>query len=265
MPDSFFTDEGAGRYAATALTRGPWDAAAQHAGPPSALLGRCLEAAYPRDGARVARITVDILGPVPIGVLVVRTEVIRPGRSIELLGATASVDGVDVLRAQAWRLRTGDIGLDAAVRDLAAPRRVEVADPETLPRGPFFAGAADVGYHTGMDFRFAAGSFGEAGPARVWMRMAAPLLPDEAPSPLVRVLVAADSGNGVSGVADPRDVLYVNTDLTVTLHRQPRGEWVLLDARTVLEPDGIGQATSGLHDRDGALGTASQTLFVARR
>jgi hypothetical protein len=134
-----------------------------------------------------------------------------------------------------------------------------------LSPAPFFAGAADVGYHTAMDVRFAAGAFEEPGPAAAWLRMAVPLVAGEEPSPLVRVLAAADSGNGISAVASPEALLFINTDLTVALHRLPRGEWVLLDARTVLEPHGIGQATSRLHDLDGALGVAVQTLFVAPR
>lgn len=260
MTDAFFTDEGGGRYAATELTRGPWSPDHQHAGPPSGLLGRCIEATGRRDDVQIARIAIDILRPVPLGVLEVDVEVIRPGRSIELLAATASVDGEAVLRATAWRLRTEAIGVHAE-----PPPGRPLSAPESLPPGPFFAGAAEVGYHTAMDFRFASGGFDEPGPAAAWMRMAVPLIAGEDPSPLVRVLVAADSSNGVSGVADPRELLYVNTDLTVSLHRLPGGEWVLIDARTVIEPHGIGQAMALLGDEAGTIGTALQTLFVARR
>lgn len=260
MDEAFFRDEGDGRFTATELTRGPWDDRAQHAGPPCALLARCLEVAHPREGAQVARFTAEILGPVPLGALEVRTEVLRPGRSIELLGASARHAGREVLRATAWRLRTEEIGLAAP-----APERPSPPAPQDLPPGGFFAGAAEVGYHTAVDVRFAEGGWNTAGPAVAWLRMMVPLVADEAPSPLVRVLAAADSGNGISAVAHPRSLLFVNTDLTVTLHRQPEGEWVLLDARTVIEPHGIGQATSVLSDGAGVLGGASQTLFVARR
>jgi hypothetical protein len=259
MTEAFFTDEGDGRFAATALTRGPWSPDHQHAGPPTALLGRCLEAAHGREGARIARLTVEILRPVPIGTLDVETQVVRGGRSIELLGAVARCEGQEILRASAWQLRTEPIPL------AEPPPAVDRPGPEGLPPGSFFEGAMELGYHTGMAFRFAAGSFAEPGPAAVWMRMEVPLLAGEAPSPLVRVLAAADSGNGVSAVADPRDVLFVNTDLTVSLHRPPAGEWVLIDARTVVEPDGTGQALSRLADVEGTIGTAIQTLFVAPR
>ena len=59
--------------------------------------------------------------------------------------------------------------------------------------------------------------------------------------------------------------LFVNTDLTVHLHREPAGEWVLLDSRTVADPAGAGLATSALYDERGAIGVAAQTLFVDTR
>jgi hypothetical protein len=257
---AFFVDEGRGRFSATALTRGPWSPDAQHAGPPAALLGRCMEALVAPAAGHLARCTVEILRPVPIGVLEVATTVVRPGRSIALLAATAHSGGREILRASAWWLRTDDVGM--AVAPAPPP---EHPPPEALPPGEYFDGAPDIGYHSAMELRFAVGGFNTPGPAVAWMRMAVPLLGDEEPSPLVRVLAAADSGNGISSTADPRRVLFVNTDLTVALHRPLVGEWVQLDARTVIEPHGIGLATAVLRDRDGDIGLATQTLFVTRR
>ena len=78
---------------------------------------------------------------------------------------------------------------------------------------PFFPTGQDVGYHTAMEFRFVAGSFLELGPATVWSRH--PLVAGEVPSPLCRVLVAADSGNGVSASLDFRRWRFINPELTV--------------------------------------------------
>src|SRR5262249_827330 len=83
----------------------------------------------------------------------------------------------------------------------------------------------DVGYHNSMDYRFVRGAFRERGPATVWMRMGLPLLPDEEPTPLQRVLIAADSGNGVSVALDWTRYLFIHVDLSVHLHRMPEGEW----------------------------------------
>ena len=98
----------------------------------------------------------------------------------------------------------------------------------------------------------------------MWLRLRHPLLPGEAPSPLTRVLIAADSGNGVSAVLDWRRFVFVNPDLTVHLHREPAGEWVCLAARTTLDAAG-GLAESTIHDRHGPVARGLQTLFVAQR
>ena len=91
MADAFYTREGDG-FVATELTRGPWDPGAQHAGPPSALLAREIERLEPADDRQVARITLEILRPVPIGRLSVEARVVRPGRSVELIEAELSDD-----------------------------------------------------------------------------------------------------------------------------------------------------------------------------
>ncbi len=59
--------------------------------------------------------------------------------------------------------------------------------------------------------------------------------------------------------------LFINADLTITLDRRPVGEWVALDARTLLHPGGIGWAESVLHDELGPLGLATQALVVQPR
>jgi hypothetical protein len=116
-----------------------------------------------------------------------------------------------------------------------------------------------------MEIRFGGGTtFGE-GPALAWFRLRLPLIAGEEPSPVARVAAAADFGNGVSRVLDFERYLFVNTDLTVHVHREPVGEWVLLDAVTRAEPQGAGLASSVLHDERGPLGLAAQTLFVDRR
>ncbi len=257
MSESFFVPRGTA-WAATEATRGPWDDAHQHAGPPAGLLGRVLEKFQPRDDARIVRVTVDILRPVPITEIEVEVKVARPGKRVELLEAVMTSGGDAVLKARAWRLRTAALALDGVARE-------PLPGPDTGRWEPFFPGVADVGYHTHMDWRFLRGSFREAGPATAWLKMKVPLLPGEEPSPLVRVLVAADSANGVSCALDPREYLFVNTDLNVFLYRVPEGEWVGMDSRTLLDPSGMGLTETVLHDRSGAVGRALQTLYVAKR
>lgn len=260
MVEMFFEPLGHGRYLATEATLGPWGGGAQHGGPPSALLGREMERHEPHDELEIVRFTVEILRPVPQAECRLAVRTVRGGRNVELLEAVLSgADDVELMRATAWRMRPQSGGFTAG--DAGAP----MAPPETGEHHPFFDVGLEVGYHTAMEWRFVAGAFLEPGPARVWLRMRVPLVPGEEPSPLQRVLCAADSGNGVSATADARRLLFINTDLSVHLRRQARGEWVGMDARTVIEPDGVGLAETVLHDVAGPIGRGAQALFVAPR
>ena len=259
MPDAFYLPDGGDRFVATELTRGPWDPAAQHAGPPAALLGRAVERLTDREDLHTARVTFEIARPVPIGAVEVAARRLRGGRSVELAEATLTAGGVEVMRATALRIRTNALPLEAG--PAPGPR---LPGPEQGRPAPFFPTGSDVGYHTAMEWRFVAGSFLEPGPATAWLRMRHPLLPGEPPSPLVRALAAADSGNGVSAALDYRQWLFVNADLTVYLARPPAGEWVALEAATTVA-DGVGLAETVLHDRQGPVGRGLQALLVDRR
>jgi acyl-Coa thioesterase superfamily protein/acyl-CoA thioesterase superfamily protein len=260
VADAFFVSRG-DLLVPSELTRGPWDPGAQNAGPPAGLVGRALEAHPGAEGTHIGRVTLDILRPIPIAPLRAQVRTLRAGRSAELLEASVSAeDGDELVRASAWRLRTAPLDL---------PRPPEAERPPPGPdqglEEPFFPTGPDIGYHTAMEYRFVTGAFLDEGPATVWMRMRGPLVAGEAPSPLCRLLVAADAGNGVSAVLDWRRFVFINTDLTVHMSRLPDGEWVCLDAVTIPEPTGVGLADTALYDERGRIGRATQTLFVRER
>ena len=259
MSDAFYSVLGPDRFQATELTRGPWDPGLQHAGPPAALLGRAVERLGDRSDLQVARVTFEIARPVPIAELRVAARPLRGGRSVELVEAILLAGEAEVMRATALRVRTADLDLPAGL--VPCPR---LPGPDAGRSMPFFPTGQEVGYHTAMDVRFVAGSFLEPGPATVWMRMRHPLVPGEAPSPLCRVLVAADSGNGVSAALDYRRWRFINPDLTVYLMRPPAGDWVALEAATTAAA-GVGLADTTLHDEQGPIGRAAQALFIDRR
>lgn len=208
----------------------------------------------------MARVTFEILKPVPIAVLACSADVARPGRSVELIEGALSHDGVDLIRARAWRIRTAPVKLDEP-----PPPEDPPPGPEAGASGEFFPVEWDAGYHSAMELRFLSGSYTEPGPARAWMRMRVPLVEGEEPSSLDRVLVAADSGNGVSSPLDYRRYVFINADLSVALRRLPGGEWVCLDAVTYAEPDGVGLTDTALLDERGLIGRASQSLLVRER
>jgi hypothetical protein len=256
--ESFYLPLGGGRFSPTERTVGPWTPDAQHFGPPSALLVRALEGIDGADAHLLARVTVEILGPAPLTELSVRARLERPGRSVELVSAEL-LDGERlVARASAWRLATSDTA--AVVANGAGP----LPSPD---RAPESAWPADwnAGYLNAMEWRAVAGDITQPGPATVWARQRVALVDGEKPSPLQRLFTVADSGNGVSNFLHVRDWWFINTELTVHVQREPEGEWIGLDATTIVGPNGVGTATSRLHDLEGQVATGAQALLVRPR
>ena len=260
MPDAFYA-VAEGGFLATELTRGPWDPDAQHAGPPAALLGRALERLPDGEELQLARLTFEILGPVPIGAVAVAASVARPGRRVQMVEAELAVDGQVRMRVRGWRLRKTELDL---------PETAIVADPPPPPPaeasgGGFFKTGQEHGYHTGMEARFLEGGFNHPGPARVWLRMRYPLVAGEQPTQLQRTLIAADIGNGISSALPFKRWVFINVDLTVQLERLPVGAWVCVDAATRPQRNGIGSSDSVLSDGEGRIGRALQTLIFSER
>jgi hypothetical protein len=261
---AFFEPAGRGAFVATPATAGPWHPDAQHGGPPSALVARAFEHHEPDERQRLGRVTVDILRPVPVGKVTVRTRTVRPGRRVALLEAVMEVDGQEVLHARGWRIAMPG-GQVPAIPDGAAPPPVPFPAPDGLLLPPNLPNAHTAGYLSAIEWRFLDGSFEQPAPGRAWTRPSIPLVDGEDASPMCRALLVADSGSGVSAVLDPARFIFINVDLTVVLPRDPVGEWILLEAVTTTSAQGAGLAETALSDLSGRCGTAMQTLLVAPR
>ena len=256
------TDDG---FRATALTIGPWDPGFQHAGPPAALLLRAAEQASGIEGGQTVRMAFDIFGPVPVGSVRVRASVVRPGRRIELVEAVLDAgDDRPLMRLSAWRMRTSEnelvAGGPAADPAHPAPATVENSRAEVAD---FFS--EEVAYHRALDWRFAAGSFNSPGPAAAWTRAECELVAGEPMTPLQHLLVMTDAASGISAVLDWTTATFANVELTVSLTRPPRGEWLGMDARTRLGGTGAAQCFAVLFDTEGAIGRSAHALFVSTR
>ncbi len=238
-------------------TAGPWGPDKQHAGPPSALLARAIERFEPRDGHRLGRVSIDVLGAVPVAPLRIEVERLRSGRRLELFEARAVADGRAVLVARAWRLACAPSDFPTLPERVPrTPPELPVAVPIRLP------GVHRDGYLSAVDFRFERGSFDEPGPALAWGRPRVPLLAGEEPTPWQQALLVADSGSGISLAADPVRHRAINCDLVVTLHRDPATEWIGLDAATTTNGGSGAMTTTTLLDREGPIGMATQTLLA---
>ena len=259
-PGSFYRltgppDSARQRVESRPTTAGPWSLAAQHGGPPAALLGRAIEGL---DAGLVGRFTMDLLGPVPVGELEVSASVTRPGRSVSL--AHASLHDVagdrSVASVSAWLFPRSGSGAGTA----GPPPGHAPSDGTERPRPE----AWSPGYLDAVEWRWITGGVDVPGPGVVWMRPPV-LVEGEPTSPLQRLLACVDSASGVSAVLDVREWAFLNTELTVHVLREPVGEWICLDATTTLGPGSVGVATSTAYDEQGPVARSAQALLVQHR
>jgi acyl-coenzyme A thioesterase PaaI-like protein len=290
MTESVFLTDG-DRVTATAHGRGPWDPQALHGGAPAALLAAAFEA-MPAPQLSIARLDFAFLRPIPLLPLRLRTRVVRSGRRVQELAGelTVAAPGGGEGTAPGPAARAGDGGSAGAgevVCRASALRVLRVANEvarkgarhgdddgarATLP-GPqtgtatsvSLDGSADASFGTtAMEIRWLSEPWA-LGPAQVWMRLRRPLIAGQPTPPMAHLAAAADFGNGISATLPFERYLFINADLTIHLQRQPRDEWIGLDARTLLRGGGTGLAESILHDEHGAVGRAFQTLVVQPR
>lgn len=249
-------------FTAQPLARGPWDARMMHGGAPAALLAREIERLDGAGDMVVTRLTVEFLGGVPLGVVETAAEVAKPGRRFQLVEATLDAGGQRLCLARAVRLRRAQIPDTARTPARDAARLPPLGQGEPFP--PWVQADGPTFYPDAAEIRHAHGEPG-SGAVGAWVRLRGELVSGEDPSPLVRVAAAADFANGVSWSLPLDDWLFVNTDLTIHLHREPEGDWIGLDARTSISEAGVGVASATLHDERGPVGLCAQSLFVERR
>jgi hypothetical protein len=241
-------------------TRSNWDPEIQHGSPPLALMTKLIEELAADSGLRVGRVTLDILGAIPVVPVRVRAWVERPGSRISMMAAEMSAprpDGAQrtVARVTAWLLAPSDTA--DAVTDRYSP----LVEGESVAVPHSWEGAE--GYLETVSWRRQRTADGESN--EVWLSPLVPLVDSEPTTALQRLAMVVDSANGAGAALDPEKFVFMNTDTVVHLHRLPAGNDFGLRARGSIGPDGIGVTTADLFDRDGFVGTSAQTLLVQRR
>lgn len=255
--ESYYEPLGGDRFGSTQATAGPWSPHAQHGGPPAALLGRALESMDEGTPRVIGRFTMDLLGPVPVGDLLVTSSVLRPGRTVSLRQAELTdQSGRVVARAEAWAFPDGE-----GPGDLGVPREHGPADGqhEDPP------GSWSRGYLDSVEWQWISGAVTRPGPAVVWMRPLVRLVPGEEMTPLQRLLTCVDSASGVSAALDVGEWNFLNTELTAHVVRPPIGDWVCLYADTTLGPGSVGLAAAEVYDGHGLVARSAQALLVTPR
>jgi acyl-Coa thioesterase superfamily protein/acyl-CoA thioesterase superfamily protein len=256
--DAIYRVDGA-NVATSPNAAGPWDIRMQHGSAPSALAVWAAEAILTPVPMQIARVTIDLMRPVPVAPLTLQTDVLREGRKIQLCAVRLFAGSVLVVSATVLKIKAQALTLPHGVAD----QPVDCAGPDqSRPDQP---GSSSSPFVTGISVRAARGRFGVPGPGAIWYRVDRPLVEGFPVSQAMRAVVAADFCNATSPTLDFREWTFINADLTVSFARQPVGTWILLDGQSVIGPDGAGLATARLADTSGYFGRAIQSLVVEKR
>ncbi|CAG2133794.1 hypothetical protein LMG19282_00835 [Cupriavidus campinensis] len=245
----------------TELSRGPWHPGAQHGGAPGGLLASMADRAMAHEpGWSMVRLTLEFVRPVPVAPLRAVVEP-QPGGSVRRVRLELSHEGVPVVYGTAVYIRERALDLQSSPQSPSLPPpdacHTPILIPGMEPQTSF--------HYTAMESRVATGTVTAPGPAAVWFRLAVPLVADWPVTAAARAVAAADFGNGISWAVPLDRFAFANADLTMYLHRLPRGEWVAAESTTTVQESGIGLARTTLHDEQGVIGVAQQGLIFKPR
>lgn len=257
LPAAFFLPVDTDEFDSTIATSSPWDETMQHGGPPAALLARAVEHSRPDPEMAIGRLTADMLGPIPQGRIRTEATIVRPGKRIEMVEAKLWANGKLAVTATAWRIRRTPGSTQAQAGQVPVPPLPGEQPQRYLPRA-----SLDWGYGRAIEWRFVHGSYRDPGPASVWTRLRIPLVLGEETAPVQHLAVVADSANGISAELPSTEWNFIPPTVTLTLGRQPVGEWINLSARSHIADSGTGFTQGELFDRSGLVGSVEQPLLV---
>ena len=245
-------------YQPTKHAQGAWNEHEQHMAPATGLLTAELKGYVPQENMRLARISLDILGLIPLDDFTVTTRCIRPGKTIELIEAVMSSRGRDAIIARAWRLMTQDTSEIAGLED-----QKSVHKPEELPVWDEMSGWPG-GFIESV--RLVAEPGRRPGKGMVWITNDVEMVEGEPTDDMVHLLGMVDTANGVVprlglGLTE-LEWMFPNTDLQIHMYRAPQGRWLGIDAVQQYGADGIGVSSAILHDTQGPFGRSEQILTI---
>lgn len=257
-PSAYYVRLGEDVFQPTLHAQGAWNVHEQHMAPVAGLLTHAVTRHEPRPELALSRICFEILGLIPALPTTLQVRTLRPGRTIELVEATALVRGRPVVRAHAWRLVRADTASIAAGWPPAMPTR-EQCHPWTPAQ--LWPG----GYIRSVEVRHAGAL--QAGAGQAWIRTPLTVVADEEVSPIAGFVLLCDTANGMNTRVDPREWAFPNIDLTLHLYRDPIGgpdRWVGFDTLVTIGPEGVGLTSTTVHDEHGPVGRCEQILTLRR-
>jgi hypothetical protein len=251
----FFAPDG-DRFVPTPIARGPWNPQSLHGRVIAGLLGQEIERRHGGPDYLPARLTVDMYRLPDLSPVWVETRIVRDGFRIKVIDAEFFSAGVSMARATCQLLRRTETPEGEVWKpptwDAPAPDEIEPPSDTRAGMGGMWA------------VRPISGAFGSVGQKRAWLKEIRPLVGGVALTPFVRVAVAADfaspfanSGSGGLG--------YINSDVTVYLHRPLEGDWLGFEVVNHQATDGVAIGECWLYDQTGPIGSASVAALTQRR
>jgi hypothetical protein len=268
MTESAMFERDGERFTPTLASQGPWDPTTLHGGPIAALLARETERADLDAEMRVGRLTIDLLRPVPMHPLMLRHEIVRQGRQIAIVDTTMWWDDRLVARASALFVLT-DHKVRSSTRKRIAGEGPPIPGKDFNPRDEFKSAVLEgfevPGFAQSIELHRIVGDVRGGAPTVAWSCLKLPLVAGEETSPLQLLCCIGDFTSGLGNYVNMLSYTSPNADLSFNLVRYPRGEWIGMDAATVVGDDGIAQSRSRMFDEDGFVGSSTATLVVAPR
>ena len=249
MTESAFYNRDGDRFVATGIGISPWNGRSQNGVALAGLVAHALDAVPSPVPMLTTRLTIDILGAVPMTPLVASTRVLREGKRIQLIELDLLEGERPWVRASAVRMRT-------------EPSPAQ----ESPPTRPFTDIPSRPAQRTSwLEMKDVEGAFEVPGPGARWVRFSGSVVGGHALSPLERIAMLADFGSGTAPLLPTNKWTLANIDISIHIARLPRGDWLLIDSASESAGNGVGIAHSRLSDREGLVGRGHQTVFLDRR
>ena len=254
--EPFFKRDGA-LFVPTPSSRGPWNATSLHGRVIIALLAHEMEQKHGSADFMPVRLTVDMYQLPDMSPVEVTTRVIRAGNRIRVIDAEFISGGKSVARATCQMLKRGENPEGNRWTrpnwDAPHPDKIELPAGRSGPFGGMWA------------MKPVTGNVGTLGQKKqTWMSEVRSTVDDEPLTPFLRVASACDFASPFANAGD-QGLGFINSDVTLYLHRLPVGEWIGFEAANHDATEGVAIGECYLYDVEGHIGSASCAAVAQRR
>ncbi len=264
---SYFFHQNDDLFTPQAAAGSPWSDTMQHGGPVNAIITRSIEAIAEDVCMDVARLTIDILKPVPMKPVKVKSHYVRKGGKMAVVDTFLTVEGSDEPvasgRAVLLKARQGQQPEIDLLKPLPEARDTIAQEP-WIPKE--FAANLPPGLHNLIRFH---PSTNQEKPI-FWINGDADMLQDRPMTALEQCATTADMTTVLAarmhvlqeGNVSPEVMMLMNTNTSIHFSRPPVGEWFGFTDQFIQVSEGYGVAECAIHDEQGCIGRVIQNLIV---